>query len=286
MAKDVTGLPVFDDHVHLRRDGDHVEAAKRYKQAGGTHFMLVHSPHDDFDGDRPKWREAFMRTVEDAKNVREETGLGCWAVVGPYPVHLLRMSKTIGLEEAKEEIVKGAEEAARFVDEGLAVGIGEVGRLHFEVPPEVQEAANEALHEVLKIAKQAQCAVQLHTESADPEVMRDLAERAKRAGMPLDRTIKHYSAPLVQEEENHGLFPSVIASRRHVREAAQGSPDGRFFLETDYIDDRSRPGAVLPIETVPKRITGFVQSGDLSEEQVHKIAVDWVEKVYGVETGF
>jgi TatD-related deoxyribonuclease len=199
---------------------------------------------------------------------------------------LVRMRESLGLEEAKAQIVRGAEEAAKFVEEGLAVGIGEVGRLHFEVEPEVQEAANESLQEVLRIAKEVDAAVQLHTESADPEVMRDLATRAERAGLGLDRVVKHYSAPLVRDEENHGLFPSVIASRRHVREALEGSPQGRFFLETDYIDDRSRRNAVLPIETVPKRITGFLQSGEITTEQAYKIAVEHVERVYRVETGF
>ncbi len=282
----MASVPVFDDHVHLRQDGDHVSAVKRFEKAGGTHFMLVHSPHDDFTAGKPDWKKAFDRTVADAAQVRKETGVLCWPVIGPYPVHLVRMSETLGIEEAKRHILAGASEAARRVEEGEAVAIGEVGRPHFPVSEEVWAAANETLDEVLRIAKDADCPVQLHTESADPAVMQDLAGRAGRAGMPLERVIKHYSAPLVRDEEHHGLFPSVIASRRHVREALEGSPEGRFFLETDYIDDLSRAGAVLPIETVPKRVHGLLQNGELTQEQTHKIAVEWVERVYRVETGF
>lgn len=279
-------VPVFDDHVHLRQDGDHVAAAARFEKAGGTHFMLVHSPHDDFTAGKPDWKRAFDRTIADAAKVREQTGLRCWPVVGPYPVHLVRMSQDLGLDEAKRHIIEGAHEAARRVSQGEAVAIGEVGRPHFPVSEEIWSAANETLGEILHIAKEAGCPVQLHTESADPEVMRDLAARARLAGLPLERVIKHYSAPLVRDAEHHGLFPSVIASRRHLREAIEGSPEGRFFLETDYIDDLSRKGAVLPIETVPKRVRGLLQNGELTQEQAYKIAVEWVERVYDVETGF
>ncbi len=279
-------VPVFDDHVHLRADGRFLEAAKEYEAAGGTHFMLVHSPHADFDGAAPDWERSFQRTVDTVAKVRAATGLRCWAVVGPYPVHLVRMAETLGLEEGARHMIEGAEVAARFVAEGKAVAMGEVGRPHFEVSPEVWEASNQVLLRILMVARQAVCPVQLHTESADPGVMQDLAAMARKAGLPLEKTVKHYSAPLVLPEENHGLVPSIIASRSHLRRAAELAPGGRFFFETDYIDDPGRPNVVMPVDTIPKRVAGFLQSGDFTPELLHRSGVEWVERVYGVETGF
>lgn len=283
---DKARVPVFDDHVHLRPDGHYMDAAKAYEKAGGTHFMLVHSPHDDFDGAEPAWERAFDRTVAAAEAVRKETGLRCWTMLGPYPVHLVHMTEKHGAEGAKARLLEGARIAARYVEEGKAVGIGEVGRPHFDVSDEVWAAANESLQGIMEIARDAGCPVQLHTESATPEVMEDLAGIATRAGLPLDKVVKHYSAPLVLPDEHHGLVPSVIASRSNIRRAAKECPEGRFFFETDYIDDLSRPNVVMPVDTVPKRVSGFLQSGDLTEETLHKSAVELVEKVYGVETGF
>lgn len=279
-------VPVFDDHVHLREDGDHIEAAKRYEAAGGTHFMLVHNPYDDFRGSAPDWAGAFARTIKMAKRVREATGLKVWTLVGPYPVHLVRMAETIGLEEAKRHMIEGAEVAAEFVARGEAVGIGEVGRPHFDVTPEVWQASNEVLLRIMMVARTAACPVQLHTESATPEIMAELAGMATKAGLPLDKVVKHYSAPLVLPEEHHGLVPSIIASRKHIRRAVEHCQGGRFFLETDYIDDPGRPNVVMPIDTVPKRVSGFLQNGEITEELLHKSGVEWVERVYGVETGF
>ncbi|MBW3581550.1 MAG: TatD family hydrolase [Euryarchaeota archaeon] len=275
-------VPVFDNHVHLRPDGHHVEAAKAYEKAGGTHFMLVHSPHDDFVGDTPDWERAYDRTVATAEAVRKETGVQCWVALGPYPVHLVRMAETLGVERGVQQLIKGAETAARYVEEGKAVAIGEVGRPHFEVSDEVWDASNVALEEILGIARGAGCPAILHTESADPEVMADLGAIADRAKMPRDRVIKHYAPPLVKPEECHGLFPSIIASRKHIRKAAADAPGGRWFLETDYIDDLSRPDVVMPVDTVPRRVSGFLQSGDLGEEMLWKSGVEWVERLYGV----
>ena len=48
------------------------------------------------------------------------------------------------------------------------------------------------------------------------------------------------------------MMPSVLASKSAFAEAL-GKGD-RFLLETDFMDDPTRPGAVLGISTVPKRI--------------------------------
>jgi TatD-related deoxyribonuclease len=86
---------------------------------------------------------------------------------------------------------------------------------------------------------------------------------------------------LVLPEENHGLFPSVLASRTSISEALRKGT--RFMMETDYLDDMSRPGAVMSITTVPKRTKSFVNSGAVSEEDILRIHKDNPEKVYGIE---
>jgi TatD-related deoxyribonuclease len=55
----------------------------------------------------------------------------------------------------------------------------------------------------------------------------------------------------------------------------------RFLLETDYIDDSRRPGAVLGPATVPRRTLALHARGLLTEEQAWTIHGDNPEKVFG-----
>jgi TatD-related deoxyribonuclease len=102
----------------------------------------------------------------------------------------------------------------------------------------------------------------------------------------LDRgkVVKHYSPPLVREEENRGLMASVLCSRSNMHEAF--SKGSRFFLETDFMDEPTRPDAVLPINTVPKRIRGMAQSDMVTPELIEsiwKVNRDNPKKVYGID---
>ena len=56
-----------------------------------------------------------------------------------------------------------------------------------------------------------------------------------------------------------------------------------FLMETDYLDDLSRPGAVLGLKTVPKRTLDFLNKGIFTKEDAFKIHKDNVESVYEID---
>jgi len=56
-------------------------------------------------------------------------------------------------------------------------------------------------------------------------------------------------------------------------------------METDYIDDLKRPGAVLGPATVPKRTKALMQSGIMTEEMAREVYEEWPRRIYGIETG-
>jgi len=131
-----------------------------------------------------------------------------------------------------------------------------------------------------EVAKEVGCAVQLHTESFTVEGMKEIAEMAEKVGMKRDKVVKHFSPPRVKEFEEIGIFPSVIAGDDNALNAAkQGT---RFMLETDYLDDPKRPGAVLGPKTVPKKVKELMEKG-FDEDFIQKICAENVEKVYGIE---
>ncbi len=273
--------PILDNHVHLEPvRGRHVDAARDFERAGGTHLIISHLPYEELrvrtEGD---FRLAFDHTIAVKDRVNVETGVKAYATVGPYPVELLSLAKVHGLACAKEIMLAGMDLAAEYVRDGKALAIGEVGRPHFPVSAEELSASNDIMFHAMRLARENDCAVVLHTESATEASMMEIAEMADRAGLARHRVVKHYSPPLVLPEENHGLMPSVLSGKDAVKTAL--SKGTRFLMETDFLDDPDRPGAVLAITTVPKRMRTLLEQGAITEEQVHKVHVDNPRATYG-----
>jgi TatD-related deoxyribonuclease len=273
-------FPVFDAHLHLDPEGRGVEAAKEFKKAGGTGLMLVGKPYRSVRcSSAEDFRRNFEVTVGLAERVRAATDLQVLVAVGPHPAELPRLAGELGLGRAVQVMSDAVEVAASFVREGRAHALGEIGRPHFSVSPELWQASNDIMDVGMRAASGLGCAIILHTESATPEVFRELAEHSRKAGQSLERTVKHFTPPVVDIQENAGLFPSVLAGKGAFERAlAQGT---RFMLETDFIDDPSRPGAVLGPATVPRRTLDLLARRALTEEQGWIIHGDNPRKVFG-----
>lgn len=273
-------VPVHDNHFHCRPDGwKGLDAVREFRAAGGTSIAHVRLPA------YVRTLEEFERTCRDhvafSDTIRRETGVRVWSAVGPYPLEPLKLAESEGWEAATDFGRACFDIAARLCEEGLAHCIGEVGRPHFEVDPEAWAASNELLEYGMGRARDAGVPVMLHTEHTEPAQMLEFAGMADRAGLPRDRVVKHYCGPLVREPEHHGLVPSVIAGRSNIRKALANSAEGRFLLETDYIDEPSRPDVVMPCDTVPKRVLGLMQNGELTEAQAWSIGEAWPTRLYG-----
>jgi TatD-related deoxyribonuclease len=274
-------MPILDNHMHLRPDGENVEAVKKFCKAGGTHLILAHIPYRDIPiTGRESYQRAFERTIEMAEKVRSETEANVFVTVGPYPVDLVKMVEKMPIEPAKGIMMEGMDLAADLVRDKLAIAIGEIGRPHFPVSEEIMQTSNEILRYGMEIAKDVDCAVVLHTESASPETFKELADMADTVGLPRERVVKHFSPAIVELEKNHGLFPSVLASKQNIRTAIDKG--NRFLMETDYIDDPRRPGAVLGPATVPKTTETMKREDLFTEEDVLAIHKTHPERVYQI----
>lgn len=262
-----------------------MEAVNIFHKYGGTHAILCHMPYSEVPITSGRsFSESYGITLRMAEKCNSETPVKIFTAVGPYPVLLIGLTEKYGMSKAVEIMKEGMESAQKLVLERKAVAIGEIGRPHFEVSSEIFEASNEIMAYGMSLAKEAGCPVILHTESGTPESMADLARIADSAGLPRSRVVKHYSPPLILEEENFGLFPSVLSTRPAISEALEKGT--RFVMETDYMDEPSRPGAVLDIKTVPKRTMGYIESKRMTEEQAWKIHKDNPEMLYGFSLDF
>ena len=91
--------------------------------------------------------------------------------------------------------------------------------------------------------------------------------------------MKHSSPPWVTPEETHGVMPSIPASKTNIKEAI-GKGTDRFMIETDYIDDPAKPGAIMSVTTVPKKVKAWLANGQVPEESIHRICGDIPDSLY------
>ena len=282
MRLDELECPILDNHIHLQERGQGVDAVKKFERAGGTHLILSHLPYHDLrEWDEKGYEPIYERTIDLAERAMEKTSVEIFVTLGPYPVDLVDLKDKVGLKKGEEILKKGMDLAADYLDRYRVVALGEIGRPHFDVSEDLLQASNRIMRYGMELAYDAGCAVVLHTESTTPQVCKEIAEMADEIGLSRDKIVKHYSPPLVEEKENYGLFPSILASEDNMKEAI---PKGnRFMLETDYLDDPNRPGAVLGIKNVPKKTRKLYEEGTLKDKDMRKIHKDNPEDVYGID---
>ena len=273
-------VPITDNHMHIDPRARGLEAVKDFKSSGGTHIILVTKPSWSLGimVKKPEdYIKVFDETVEIASKIRE-IGVGAFPVLGVHPAEISKLTEYMELPEAAEIMKKGLEIASGYVEKGLAVGI-KSGRPHYPVAEEVLEASNGVMEYAFSLAKEQDCAVQLHTESVGEPELQDIAGRARKIGIKMHRVVKHYSPPLVRVCEELGIFPGVISVKGAIEQALEEGT--RFMMETDYIDDPERPGAVLGPKTIPKRTMKLMET--YGEEPFWIIHKENPEKVYDIE---
>lgn len=273
-------LPITDDHLHLNpRRGRGIEAIKEFRNAGGTHVFVVSLPAGESGmtiRSAQDYRTLYDLTVDVVRQANEY--VRAYAVVGVHPAEFIDLAGTMGTEPAYQVAREGLEIAAKYVAEGKAVAI-KSGRPHYPVTPDLWERSNALMRYAMDLCVDQDCALQLHTES-EPGTFESISAIAKEQKLPANRTIKHFSAPAVKECESLNVFPSVIAGKGALEQAL--SEGTRFMLETDYIDDPERPGAVLGPKTVPRKTKDAIRNG-VPEEVFYKIHKENPEKCYGVK---
>lgn len=271
---------IFDNHLHLNRKGRFLDAIEEFKKAGGTHFVLCQLPMIKLVIRDKSYRSCFEETLKMADEVRNNIDVGVFVTVGPYPVDYIKLKEKFGRNQAFSIMKEGMELAAELCQERKCIAIGEIGRPHFPVDTSIIEDSNEILLYGMQKAKDVDVPVVLHTESTTSNQCKELVNMGKKVGLKPSKIVKHYSPPLVLESENYGIMPSVLASKKNIFAAV--SKGLRFMMETDYIDDPGRPGAVLGPKTVPKRTKELLEQQIISEKEIEFIHKENPERTYGI----
>lgn len=269
-------LPILDDHLHLDPiNGRGVEAVRDFVDAGGSHLLVVNKPSWSLEvtvETAADFRGVFEPTLALVERATEVLPGRAWPVLGVHPALISRLvDRGVDPDDAAALMQSGLDIAAEYVAAGDALAL-KSGRPHYEVADPVWEHSNAVLRHALTLGAETGAAVQLHTEAGSD--FEAIATWAEDRGLPRERVVKHYAAGPIS-----GPIPSVIA-RTDELEAAVSSGDP-FMMETDYLDDPDRPGAVLGPRTVPRRVRWLREADHV--DAIRQAHVDTPARVYGID---
>jgi len=269
--------PVLDDHLHLDPEhGRGLDAVEDFARLGGTHLLVCNKPswHLGVEADDPEdFRAVFETTVDVVECAADTLDGTAWPVLGVHPGLISRLcDRGYDPEAAADLMCGGLDVAAEYAADGPAVAL-KTGRPHYDVDDAVWDASNAVLRHGLERAAEAGVAVQLHTEAT--EDLTEVADWAEAAGLAPERVVKHYAGGRLA-----GVTKSVMCHKDDLLEAAER--DAPFLMETDFVDDPERPGAVMGPKTVPRRVRWLLDEGH--EDAVERAHVESPARVYGVDT--
>lgn len=294
LARGVWSGPILDNHFHLNRGGLFLGAVEQFQRAGGTDLVLVHCP--DFTSPpttKDGHRESYADTVAIAGEVHAAHGIEPRVVLGPHPAAFahqfsgwLEQEGEKGAQRAIENYHDSIDAAVEFIEEGEACAIGEVGRPHWKVSERVWELSNSLLEETMSTALRTGIPLQLHMEEAGAETYSDLEAMAARAGLDPERLVRHFAPPDVSSKMAGQVTPSVNLRKEGIETLLETQAESAhgFMLETDYMDDPRRPGAVLGPKVVPRRtqqLASLSEQAGLDEEFFYSMHVGLPNRIYG-----
>ena len=201
-------MDITDNHFHLDPSGQKEKAVKAFLNSGGTRLVLVHKPYSPW-----KKIEQFKDQIKTTLNLSEKArkeGAKVAVVSSPHPVQLIKLLDYYDPKKASEIYLEAVDFCTNLVEERKIVGLGELGRPHFEVDEEIWNLSNSILQESLRRAKEVDASVILHTETGTPEVMKDLANLASKASYPKSRLVKHYGG-IDSIKNSHGITVSLLS---------------------------------------------------------------------------
>jgi len=247
---------IMDQHIHLDRRNLYMDAVNEFVKAGGTAINLVHKP--DFDNLPKKindYESAYRDTVDMSNEIRNNFDIDVLVTLGPHPVSWEKQIMKMGYEESTDLHLEAVNLALEFISDGDAVCLGEVGRPHYPVNNKTWNKANELLLQIIEMAAKERVSIQLHVESDGEKTYSDISKLCKEAKMPKKKAIRHFAPSNLDSVFTNGISATVSVGKGSVEKIIETMEDSGSIwgMETDFLDDSRRPGAVLGPKTVPKR---------------------------------
>jgi TatD-related deoxyribonuclease len=275
-----------DSHAHASTVGLGYEAVVReFRRSGGRLIALVGLTPGSYGLETSL--DGVLRSIDIhlrlCSKVRGELGgVLCLAGVHPATVdRLARSSRSLDslYVDLVERVMKHLE---RYVREGLADGLGEFGRPHYPATPESIALSEVLTVKAMELARDYSLPIHIHSESSGRVTSESLKILARYAGLSLDRVLVHHVPPTqAPTYTSEGFYVSVVGRSEVLSNLA--SRCERVLVESDYLDDPRRPGAVMYPWDIPREVGEAVSRGALTPDCAREVLQRSPLRYYGVE---
>jgi len=277
------GLVFADAHSHVNPvyGVGPEKIARRFKDSGGWFIVLVCLPPWSY-GLEPSGVEAYdksFRLIIDAGARYKRLGLEVAIHLGHHPSEVDYLARH-GLKpfEIRDLGFRVVDLIAKYVMEGYVHGLGEFGRQHYYTKPENREVAEDIAKYAIQKAKDLDVLIHLHLDQS-LNALKFASEIAKEVGMDLSRVVIHHLNPeLAKNAENLGLKYTVVGKVENLKMIVNSG--FKCLVESDYLDDPKRPGAVIPPWTISKTWRKLLADGLCDVSYVQAINVDNIVALY------
>ena len=128
-------------------------------------------------------------------------------------------------------------------------------------------------------------------EDAGKQTYSELAKIVDSSGLDRKNVVRHFAPADVSSEFTNDLSCTVSVgsgSVDHLLNTYKLS-NSRWGMETDFLDDPKRPGAVLGPKTIPKRTNQLcksllaIEDLDYVEDLLLSVHSKWPSELYGID---
>ena len=282
-------LPVADSHAHVNpvKGMGAREVARRFREAGGWFIALVALSPSAY-GIEGVGVDAYVKAAtlhsQECRRAREE-GLVVYCLAGFHPAEVDKLIDRNGLKplEVLELGYRVLEELSKLVDMGVIDGIGEVGRQHYKTGSERVLVASMILERAMEISRDKGVVVHMHLEQAGEATVELVDVVARRLNAVRERLVFHHADPRIVVEAYRRGYPSTLPGVPKLLEYAASSLEPVYMLESDYLDDPKRPGAVVYPWDLAFNVRRLAAVSSELEERLYRVNVDNIAKTYNVK---
>jgi len=277
-------IPIADAHCHLNPlKGIGIKSlGRKFKDRGGWYLGIVSlSPsHLGLESSLDGYRKTFSITAEFCRELNQ--------VEVKYRIHLgfhpAEVDKLMNLGfSAKQTLelgLKVIDMACSMIERGIAHGLGEVGIQHYKTSKERLRIAEEIMKYSLMRAKDLKVPIHLHLDQNIMTITK-VKKLATEIGCHLRNiVIHHVTLELLEKTLELGFSTTIVGKIGNLTAVCERNLV--TLVESDYLDDPKRPGAVIVPWSICRSWRKLLSRGICDEEFAYKVNVDEITRLYKI----
>ena len=285
----MAGIPISDAHCHVNPGGlGGFKIASKFRVAGGWFIALVSLPphYYGYDLSTEGMLKAIDSHVAECRRARE-AGIKVACIAGMHPAVIDRLVRVVGPARAGEAVSR-AERVIKYLRElrrrGVIDGFGEFGRPHYKTLPESVVANEVILTKVFEVMEDEGGVIHLHLEQGGALTVHSVHTMLRGYNVRPEKVVFHHSTvKMIGEAVKHHYAATLTGRRGLIKAASRACTNAYCMIESDYIDDPSRPGAVMYPWEIAEEVSAVISEDGSTADAVVRMLVDNVVRVYDLE---